>query len=82
MSQKFGGKYRIQSARAQWWDYANNGMYFVTICTQHRKHFFGDIVETPNYDRGAMHCASTIVTITKKQIRTPIQKFGIHYSWV
>ena len=60
MSQKFGGKYRIQSARAQWWDYANNGMYFVTICTQHRKHFFGDIVETPNYDRGAMHRASIV----------------------
>ena len=45
MSQKFGGKYRIQSARAQWWDYANNGMYFVTICTQHRKHFFGKIFD-------------------------------------
>ena len=45
MSQKFGGKYRIPSARAQWWDYANNGMYFVTICTQHRKHFFGKIFD-------------------------------------
>ena len=43
MPQKFKGKYRIQSARAQWWDYAKTGSYFVTLCTQNRKHFFGTI---------------------------------------
>ena len=43
MPQKFKGKYRIQSARAQWWDYAKNGSYFVTLCTQNRKHFFGTV---------------------------------------
>jgi len=41
---KFQNKYRIQSARLQNWDYASNGAYFITICTQNREHFFGDIV--------------------------------------
>ena len=41
---KFAGKYRIPSARAPWWDYANDGAYFVTICTAHRECYFGDVV--------------------------------------
>ena len=39
---KFQNKYRIPSARAQWHDY-NGGEYFVTICTRHRQHYFGEI---------------------------------------
>lgn len=42
---KFRNKYRIPSARAQWWDYGWNGAYFITICTAHREHFFGKIVD-------------------------------------
>ncbi len=41
---KFLNKYRIPSARAAWWDYGWNGAYFITICTAHREHFFGEIV--------------------------------------
>lgn len=44
---KFKNKYRIPSARLQNWDYGANGAYFITICTQNRAHFFGEIVETP-----------------------------------
>ncbi len=40
---KFKGIYRISSARAQWHKY-KGGEYFVTICTQNREHFFGEIV--------------------------------------
>ncbi|MEM0519321.1 transposase [Aequorivita flava] len=40
---KFKGKYRIESIRAQWWNYGWNGAYFITICTKNRKHFFGEI---------------------------------------
>jgi len=43
MSEKFQNKYRITSARLQNWDYGRNAAYFVTICTQHREHYFGDI---------------------------------------
>ena len=42
---RYKNKYRIPSARAQWWDYGWNGAYFITICTQNREHFFGEINE-------------------------------------
>ena len=41
---KFQNKYRIPSARAQWWDYGNDGAYFITICTAHRECYFGEVV--------------------------------------
>ncbi|MEZ5050510.1 MAG: hypothetical protein R2766_12760 [Saprospiraceae bacterium] len=50
---KYKNKYRIASARASFWDYGWNAAYFVTICTQNREHYFGEIVR-----RDAMHCVS------------------------
>lgn len=44
MPEKFQNKYRIPSARLQSWDYSNEGMYFITICTKNREHYFGEIV--------------------------------------
>ena len=41
----FQNKYRIPTARAQWHDY-NHGIYFVTICTANRAHYFGEIADT------------------------------------
>ena len=41
--EKYRGKYRQESARAQWWDYTQPGDYFITICTHDRRHFFGEI---------------------------------------
>ena len=38
----FHERFRVSSARADWHDY-NGGAYFVTICTQNREHFFGEI---------------------------------------
>lgn len=45
MSNKFKNKYRIKSARMPNWDYGSNGMYFITICTQNREYFFGEIID-------------------------------------
>jgi REP element-mobilizing transposase RayT len=42
---KFQNKYRIPSARLQSWDYGANGAYFITICSGHREHYFGEIVK-------------------------------------
>ena len=43
MSDKlFRNKYRNATARAKWHDY-NGGKYFITICTKHREHYFGEI---------------------------------------
>src|SRR5690625_1137102 len=39
----FKNKYRIASARAPFWDYGWNAAYFVTICTQNRECWFGEI---------------------------------------
>ena len=41
---RWQNKYRIESARAIWHDY-DGGIYFITICTKHREHFFGEIVD-------------------------------------
>ncbi len=45
MADKFQNRYRISSVRLQNWDYGWNATYFVTICTQNRKCYFGDIVD-------------------------------------
>jgi putative transposase len=41
---KFKGKYRVESTRLPNRNYAANGWYFVTICTDKSTHFFGDII--------------------------------------
>jgi REP element-mobilizing transposase RayT len=46
--QLFNNKYRIPSARLQNWNYANEAMYFVTICTKNKENYFGEIVNTNN----------------------------------
>ena len=38
---KFKNKYRIESTRLQNWDYSRVAVYFITICTANRDHFFG-----------------------------------------
>ncbi|WP_346859839.1 hypothetical protein [uncultured Draconibacterium sp.] len=45
MPDKFRNKYRISSTRLQNRDYGRNAAYFVTICTQGREHYFGDVVD-------------------------------------
>ena len=63
MSDKFQNKYRIPSARLQNWDYGSHAAYFVTICTKHREHYFGEIVET--------ECISSLQP-EQEWIKTPI----------
>ena len=52
---KFQNKYRIPSARWQTWDYGSNGAYFITICIQNRRHFFGEIIDSTIPDESIMH---------------------------
>lgn len=42
--EKFKGKYRIESARLIGYDYSKMGIYFVTICTDDRWPYFGEVV--------------------------------------
>lgn len=43
MADKFQNKYRIPSDRLPNWDYSWPGIYFITICTHNRTHYFGEI---------------------------------------
>jgi putative transposase len=38
-------KYKTQSTRLQGYDYTQNGMYFVTICTKDRECYLGEVVK-------------------------------------
>lgn len=49
MQNKFQNKYRITSARLQTCDYGSNGAYFITICTQKRECYFGEIINGEMY---------------------------------
>ena len=51
---KFKNKYRIPSARLQSWDYGANGAYFITICTQNRKEFFGKMLPAKEFGVSTM----------------------------
>ncbi|MBD2198810.1 MULTISPECIES: transposase [Calothrix] len=42
---KYKGKYRVDSTRLPAWNYASNGAYFLTLCTQGKKYFFGEVVQ-------------------------------------
>lgn len=42
-SAKWAGRYRIKSVRLKNYDYSQNGLYFVTICTDEQRWFFGKI---------------------------------------
>ena len=46
MTDRFRNKYRIESTRLQNWDYQLGAAYFITICTQNKLHYFGEIVDS------------------------------------
>ncbi len=41
--EKYRNKYRIESNRLQGWNYANSGLYFITIVTTNRMCVFGNV---------------------------------------
>ena len=51
MSQLYKNKFKIESMRLKDWDYAQNGFYFITVCTKDHQMFFGDITKL-----GAVYC--------------------------
>ncbi len=65
MTELYRTKYRIQSARANWWDYRKEGIYFITICTKNRAHFFGKISD------GKMKLSAIGKLVEKEWLITP-----------
>jgi putative transposase len=66
MTELFANKYRIPSARLQSWDYGNEAMYFVTICTKYKECYFGEIVCKDDRDRPPMPICELTPTIIGK----------------
>ena len=73
-STKFKNKYRTSSARAAWHDYTG-GIYFVTICTKNREHYFGEIT----YDQN--HEALMNLTDIGKNTDEHIRDISTHYPY-
>jgi len=77
MSDKFKNKYKIKSVRLKGYDYSQNGMYFITICTKDRKEFFGEIVN------GEMKLNEIGETVKKEWLQTPIIRPNIFLDeWI
>lgn len=45
MSELFADKYRIKSTRLPEWNYSSDWWYYVTICVDKYKYFFGEVVD-------------------------------------
>ncbi len=43
MKNNAGKGYRHGSLRLKGYDYTSEGMYYITICTNHRQHYFGEV---------------------------------------
>ena len=65
MADKYQNKYRIPSARLQTWDYGTTPIYFVTICTQNRRHYFGEIID------GKMQLSELGKLVETEWLKTP-----------
>ncbi|WP_321346028.1 hypothetical protein [uncultured Draconibacterium sp.] len=75
MPDKFRNKYRISSARLQNWDYGRNAAYFVTICTQGREHYFGDVVD------GEMQLSAIGEIAETEWVTTRARKINPNFAW-
>ena len=78
MDDLYKNKYRISSARLPCWDYGSNGLYYVTVCTLNRAHFFGGIVSEPGVSE--RHVVSETQNIASLQ-KTPIGEIA-YDNWL
>jgi putative transposase len=62
----FRGKYRIPSTRLLTWNYASAGLYFITICTKNRRHYFGEVIQ------GEVHLSALGYIVFEEWMKTPI----------
>lgn len=77
MSEKYKNKYTIKSSRLAGYDYSQNGMYFVTICTKDKEEFFGKIVDEK------MILSDMGKIIQEELLKTPIIRSNIKLDeWI
>ena len=71
-------KYRIASARRTGYDYSQDGGYFVTICTQNRTWYFGEVVPAAD----ALTDAYLTGTALANRAQECWQQMPEHFSFV
>ena len=71
MLEKYKNKYKIKSSRLAGYDYSQNGMYFVTICTKGREEHFGKI------ENGKMILSDIGKIIREELLKTPIIRSNV-----
>jgi len=77
--EKFQGKYRISSTRLQNWDYASCGIYFVTLCTKNREHYFGQIIKPETEKEHPIMKLSEIGRIVEAEwLKTPEMRLDMN----
>ena len=70
---KYQNRYRISSVRLKNWNYANPGMYFITICCQNRVSYFGRIITPPPEPDKSKQTTNNNISIAKACLQpTPI----------
>ncbi|MCQ2349571.1 MAG: hypothetical protein MJZ98_03710 [Paludibacteraceae bacterium] len=74
MAEQYKNTYRIPTARANWHGY-DGGVYFVTICTQNREHYFGDITHVVTPCRDVARRVSMMNTEPQMQL-SPIGQYS------
>lgn len=73
--EKFQNRFRISSTRANWHDY-HGGIYFVTICTKNREHYFGEITHC----RDGVHIYTDVARICTDVARNVSTEPQMHLS--
>jgi REP element-mobilizing transposase RayT len=68
---RYKNKYRTTPFRKPNWDYGSHGLYFITICTHERIHYFGEVIETEEKE------TRNIVSLRK----TPIAEIA-YQNWL
>jgi len=67
-------RYNRRSIRLNGYDYAQSGLYFVTICCQHRIHYFGHI----QYQQMHLNDAGKMVSHEWKQLANRFPNIQLH----
>ena len=62
----FRNKYRIESSRLKGWDYGSPATYYITICTQNREHYLGEIIDRE------MHLTELGKQVEQEWLQTPV----------
>jgi putative transposase len=86
----FKNKYRIEPARLKGYDYGSHGLYYITICTKKRIHYFGDVVvetrknikDETNDAKDKHNYASLRVTEMGKTATEYWHEIPVHYPFV